>query len=281
MAAARRVRQPGCKFDNILVLEGTQGSGKSTALRILAGADNFSDQDILALDPKAQMEAVEGVWIYELGELEGLPRADTNKVKAFASRAIDRARPAYGRFRDNRPRQNIFVGTTNDDHYLRDMTGNRRFWPVRTSVIDLAALERDRDQLWAEAASVEASGASITLDETLWPAAKEQQDARMEDDPWMDALRNIQVKNSEGTSTDGHAEMLDGYYRISTNTILTSVLMIELDKQSAWQSKRIAQIMRVLGWEGPTNLKSAGKVTKGYRMLAKDSEAKITFSPKY
>lgn len=152
MAAVRRVRQPGIKFDQIIVLEGPQGSGKSTALRIMAGGDdNFSDADILTLDAKSQMEALEGVWIYEICELEGISRADTSKVKSFASRDTDRGRPAYGRFRENRPRQNILVGTTNDDQYLRDQTGNRRFWPVRTTTIDVEALARDRDQLWAEA----------------------------------------------------------------------------------------------------------------------------------
>ncbi len=101
-----------------MVLEGPQGSGKSTAIAVLAGADNFSDQEILTLDAKAQMEAVEGVWIYELAELAGLRRADTTRVKAFASRTIDQARPAYGRYREKRPRQFILIGTTNDDQYL-------------------------------------------------------------------------------------------------------------------------------------------------------------------
>src|SRR5690606_5186613 len=102
VAAVRRAREPGGKFDTIVVLEGRiQGEGKSTALAILAGRENFSDQDILALDAKAQMENVEGVWIYEICELEGMTRADVSKVKAFASRQEDRARPAYGRFREN------------------------------------------------------------------------------------------------------------------------------------------------------------------------------------
>ena len=127
IAAVRRVRQPGVKFDTILVLEGEQGVGKSTAIKILAGPENFSDQNILTLDPKAQMELLEGVWIYELCELEGLSRAETSKVKAFASRSVDQGRPAYGRFKETRPRQVVFIGTTNEDKYLRDTIGNRRF----------------------------------------------------------------------------------------------------------------------------------------------------------
>jgi hypothetical protein len=115
LAAVRRVREPGVKFDTILVLEGEQGVGKSTAIVMLAGSENFSDQNILTLDGKAQMESLEGVWLYELCELEGLSRAETSKVKAFASRSVDHGRPAYGRFKETRYRQTVFIGTTNDD----------------------------------------------------------------------------------------------------------------------------------------------------------------------
>ena len=172
-------------------LEGEQGVGKSTAIKILAGPENFSDQNILTLDPKAQMELLEGVWIYELCELEGLSRADTSKVKAFASRSVDQGRPAYGRFKETRPRQAVFIGTTNDDKYLRDMTGNRRFWPVKVGKIDLEALQRDRDQLFAEAAICEEKGELLVLPEELWPAAQIEQEARLEDDPWMDILSKL------------------------------------------------------------------------------------------
>ena len=163
---------PGTKFDNIVVLEGPQGSGKSSAVAILAGRDYFSDQDLLTLDAKAQMEALEGVWLFEIPELAGMRRADVEKIKAFASRWEDRARPAYGRFRENRPRRCIFVGTTNDEEYLNDPTGNRRFWPVRDRKPSIStALRVDRDQLWAEAAALEAAGESITLNPALWPEA--------------------------------------------------------------------------------------------------------------
>jgi predicted P-loop ATPase len=195
IAAVRRVRQPGVKFDTILVLEGEQGVGKSTAIRILAGPENFSDQNILTLDPKAQMELLEGVWIYELCELEGLSRADTSKVKAFASRSIDQGRPAYGRFKETRPRQVVFIGTTNEDKYLRDMTGNRRFWPVRVDKIELGMLERDRDQLFAEATREEQKGESLVLPEALWPVAQTEQQSRLEDDPWVDILSDLDPSN--------------------------------------------------------------------------------------
>jgi hypothetical protein len=135
IAGVRRVRQPGCKFDYIVVLEGEQGSGRSTALKILAGGEEyFSDAEVIALWPKDRQEQVQGVWIYELAELAGYGKVDVNKFKNFVSQTVDRARPAYGRNRIDRPRRCIFVATTNDDNYLRDHTGNRRYWPVKLPV---------------------------------------------------------------------------------------------------------------------------------------------------
>jgi len=253
ISAVRRIREPGVKFDNILVLEGPQGSGKSTAIQILAGAENFSDQDILTLDAKAQMEAIEGVWIFEISELQGIRRTDTSKVKAFASRAVDRGRPAYGRFRENRPRQTIFIGTTNDDRYLQDPTGNRRFWPVRTGTIDLQALRRDRDQLWAEAAQHEARGLPITLPKDLWEAAREAQEARMEEEPWVDILANV------------HGDLVAGYERISSLELLSQNLDIPRERQQPFHGRRLASVMQKLGWDGPKNVRLVdGKVAKGY-----------------
>ena len=282
VAAVRRVRQPGCKFDTILVLEGPQGSGKSTAITLLAGADNFSDQEILTLDAKAQMEAVEGVWIYELAELAGLRRADTTRVKAFASRTIDQARPAYGRYREKRPRQFILVGTTNDEQYLLDATGNRRFWPVMTREIDLDALRRDRDQLWAEAAFIEERGASLILDQSLWEAAREQQNARMEEEPWLDILRNLSTEKANGNGMSGKSDLtrVGDYYRISTRNLMEK-LGIEHANMMNWQSKRLAACMKTLGYEGPRDFKFEGKVIKGYQISANKIESIYDPSPPY
>jgi energy-coupling factor transporter ATP-binding protein EcfA2 len=253
IAAVRRVRQPGVKFDQIIVLEGPQGSGKSTAIAILAGKENHSDQDILTLDGRGQLEMLEGVWLYEIGELEGLTRSEVGTVKAFASRSTDRARVAYGYFREDRPREVIFIGTTNDGQYLTDQTGNRRFWPVKTGRIDLAALERDRDQLWAEAAAREAAGASITLPEDLWEAAATEQSQRTSRDPWLDILE-------QEPGEEVHGE----FVRVSSRYILESALELKLGQQKPSDQRRVAACMRLLGWDGPKTMRVKGQVGRGY-----------------
>lgn len=255
IAAVRRVRQPGVKFDTITVLEGGQGSGKSMAIQILASPAHFSDQDILLLDTRGQIEAMEGIWFFEISELQGLGRADVDKVKSFASRSIDRARLAYGRFPESRPRQCILIGTTNDDKYLRDPTGNRRFWPVKTGVIDLEGLRRDRDQLFAEAALLEAEGRSITLPEHLWPEAGAAQAERMLDDPWEDPLMG-----ARGT-VEGGVE------RISTSEVMAH-LQIMPGQQHPGSAKRIAPLMRKLGWTGPKQMRVRGTNARGYERSA-------------
>src|SRR5207253_5402351 len=128
------------------------------------------------------------VWMHENADLAGMKRADVEQVKAFASRQVDRARPAYGRVREDRPRRSIEWGTTNNNEYLLSQTGNRRFWPLKTGRIDIEALRRDREQLLGEAAAYEAAGESVILDQKLWADAREAQEQRRVIDPWEDIL---------------------------------------------------------------------------------------------
>jgi predicted P-loop ATPase len=273
VAGVRRVRMPGCKFDYIVVLEGEQGAGKSTLLRTLAGAENFSDNEILGLDKREQQEAIQGIWIYEIGELEGIYKSAVTKVKLFASKTVDSARPAYGRARVDRPRRGIFVATTNDDTYLRDTTGNRRFWPVKVGKIDLVAAARDRDQLWAEAAAVEAGGEPLVIPEALWPDAMAEQQARLELDPWEDAicdrLAPLLQKTGSPFVLDGFALAADGQgapeWRVASDWLLTDVLALPKDRQNNNHTKRLASIMRKLGWaHPPTPLRFGKSVRRGF-----------------
>lgn len=192
IAAVRRVRQPGCKYDEIVVFESEQGKSKSTALAILAVREDwFSDDLPLGADAKIVIERTRGRFIIEAAELAGMNKKGLESLKAFASRRIDRSRMAWGRLPHTAPRHFIIVGTTNDDKYLSDSTGNRRFWPVRVDEIDLDALARDRDQLWAEAAAREAAGASIRLDRALWQAAAVEQEDRRLVDPFVHVLADV------------------------------------------------------------------------------------------
>jgi predicted P-loop ATPase len=190
IAAVRRVRQPGVKFDEMLVLESAQGKDKSNALRALCPRlEWFADSVPLDQDAKRMIEATRSIWIAEVSDLAGMSSAKVDHLKATLSRSIDGpTRLAYARLPVTVPRQFIVVGTTNDTKYLSDPTGGRRFWPVRVQRFDLDAIRRDRDQLWAEAAAREAQGAAIRLPEHLWGAAAVQQERRREEDPWEDVL---------------------------------------------------------------------------------------------
>lgn len=192
VAAARRVRQPGCKFDEMVVLESEQGKAKSSALAVLAvHEDWFSDDLPLNAEAKLVIERTQGRWIIEAGELKGMSPKGVEHLKGFLSRRRDSSRMAYGRLTHDAPRHFIVVGTTNDDRYLVDSTGNRRFWPVQVGDIDLDALARDRDQLWAEVAAREASGEGIRLDKALWQAAALEQDERRTLDPFVAPLADL------------------------------------------------------------------------------------------
>jgi predicted P-loop ATPase len=186
VAAVRRLRRPGCKFDELLVLESPQGTNKSTALRILAVNDDwFHDDFPLGKDGKQVIEATQGKWIIEAAELHGMSSSKVEQLKGQLSRQVDSARLAYGRLPTDVPRQFVVCGTTNSSQYLTDPTGNRRTWPIAVKKFDLQGLRRDRDQLWAEAAAREAEGASVHLPEPLWHVAAVEQEQRVENHPFV------------------------------------------------------------------------------------------------
>ena len=150
ISAVARVFVPGCQADHMLILEGPQGILKSSALRALAGAPWFTDR-ISNLGSKDSSMEVAGKWFIEMSEFDALTRATNSAIKSFTTRRNERFRPPYGKHVVERPRQCVFVGSINPiGGYLGDPTGARRVWPVACGAIDLEALVRDRDQLWAE-----------------------------------------------------------------------------------------------------------------------------------
>lgn len=241
IAACRRPREPGCKFDVITVLEGPEGVEKSTAIRILAGDAFFSDQSILGSSDKEIQEQLDGVWMHENADLAGIKKADVEQIKAFASRQVDRARPAYGRVREDRPRRSVEFGTTNEETYLLSQTGNRRFWPLKVGRIDVDALKQDRDQLLGEAAAYEAAGESIVLPKILWDHARNAQEARRTVDPWEDHFLTIPSGLIHSSP--------DGFDRVSSADILSGVLQIPKAQQSSAHATRLAKAMYKAGWD--------------------------------
>ena len=193
ISAVARALDPGCKVDTLLVLEGSQGKGKSSALRALVPeTDWFSDTPI-PIGDKDSFVAMRGKWIIELAELASLKKADLDRTKAFFSSPVDSYRPPYGREMVSIPRTAIFAGTVNLGEYLNDSTGARRFFPVEVGVIDLQGLRTDRDQLWAEAVSIYLAwkGRGSPASECLWwPAPEEitayetEQSNREIEHPW-------------------------------------------------------------------------------------------------
>ncbi len=190
VAAVRRVRQPGCKFDPLIVFESDEGLNKSQALRVLATRDEwFTDCLELGAAPKEAIEQTHGKWIVEIGELHGLSTREEERIKAFLSRQCDHARGAYAHFAEDVYRQWLAVGTTNLTEWLK--AEGRRYLPVAINKFDLAALKRDVDQLWAEAAGLEAAGESIILPEKLWPMAADVRAARVQENPFNDPLSEL------------------------------------------------------------------------------------------
>jgi predicted P-loop ATPase len=231
ISAVARALSPGCKADSCLVLEGDQGSGKSSVLRELASPSFFGDAlpDISNKDSK---QFLRGKWIIELSELATLNRSSFEAIKAFISRQVEQYRPSYGRKDITEPRRCVFAGTTNRDDYLRDATGNRRFWPVRTGSINLEGIRRDRDQLWAEAVHAYQSGEPWWLDAEFAELAAIEQSERGEDDPWMVLI----------------VEFCAGKEAVSCKTILTEALGFLNERMGQRETKRVAGILRTLGY---------------------------------
>lgn len=232
ISAVARVFNPGCKADCALVLEGIQGTKKSSALRVMGG-EWFTDQ-LEQMGSKDSSMQTHGIWIIEIGELGSMNKAEVEIIKAFMSRQTERYRPPYSGRLVELPRQCVFAGTVNGQSYLRDETGGRRFWPVECSRIDLKALERDRDQIWAESTSRYLGGASWWLDtpEVTQLALAEQAD-RYREDPWASKV----------------AQYIADFEEVSIDAILQGPLEMPIGRWGQVESNRVAAILTFFGWK--------------------------------
>jgi predicted P-loop ATPase len=245
VAGVRRIRHPGCKFDVMLVLGGKQDLGKSMCCRALAGPDWFSDDMPHDLRNRDAAIALQGVWLMELAELASLVASGDETIKAFLSRQVDRFRPVHGRYFVERPRQTLLIGTTNQDDFLRDGTGNRRYWPVWCQKTEPAWIEENRDQLWAEAAHLEAEGATTWLDdETIKATATAKQTQHTAQDMWVDRVRGFIAPRHSVTTSE-----------------ICQMLNLPPDKQNRASEMRVATVLRAEGWV-PTVGWAGGKTVR-------------------
>lgn len=236
VAMVKRVFEPGCKFDHVLILEGIQGSGKSTLLNNLA-APWFSDE-ALNIGDKDAVLTMQGKWLIELGELSALSRAEIETMKAFITRRTDHIRAPYGRRVEEYPRQCIFIGSTNLEEYLKDETGNRRFWPIKCGAINFKGLAEMRDQLFAEAVAYYGLGEPVYLDgvesEEL---ARIEQIRRGELDEWQSSVQEL-VRILDLN--------LEGF---EMREISKNMTIFGAEKLSMGDQKRIGKCLRNIGFE--------------------------------
>lgn len=206
LAAVTRAFNPGCKFDYVLVLEGPQGIGKSTAIRILAGPELYSAIDMNA--DKDTVDAIQGSLIVEIDEMGCLDKVQSSKLKGFLSRTEDNVRLAYHRHSQVYPRKCIFIGSVNPQKgigYLRDKTGNRRFWTVEVKGFNFSRMQADREQLWAEAYHLFlANTEKLYLDDqNLQRTHAAIVSLRLGEDPWISlVVDHLKMVSSNFQQTD-------------------------------------------------------------------------------
>jgi len=258
ISAVARIYRPGVKADHMLILEGPQGARKSTAIKVLAGEEWFTDE-LPELGSKDAAIHMQGVWIVEIAELDAIGRAEVSRIKAFLTRTTDRFRPPYGRYTVEVPRQCVFAGTVNPDTYLRDETGNRRFWPLRCGTIDIAALARDRDQLWAEGVARFRAGAIWWIDDTaLLAEAREEQDRRYQSDAWDDLIEHWLTHETRtvsdgfpdyGNSRTESVRRAEPLADVSVGEILEEAIGLEPARWTRGDQMRVSAYLKASGWE--------------------------------
>jgi len=241
IGAVARIFKPGCKMDNVLILEGTQGLKKSTALKTLAG-EWFTDAP-LRFGDKDSYAIMRGKWFIELAELDSFNKADSEAAKQFFGQYVDRYRDFYGKRASDVPRQQVFAGSTNKYVYLKDETGNRRYWPVRAIEIFLEALAAARDQLWAEAVVAYRAGEPYWETPDDVPYFREQQEARFVNDSYTDLIADGLVGKLQTTVTD----------------VLEHILRLDTAKWTMPEQQRVGRSLGQLGWMRKRGPMKAGR----------------------
>lgn len=248
-----RIYQPGSQVDNMIVLEGKQGIGKSRALRIIGG-DWFTEQHESASNPKAFAEILQGKMLVEISEMDSFNRAEVTRVKAIVTNTQDRYRDSYGRKAEDHKRQCIFVGTTNKDDWNKDETGARRFWPIACTNVDVDQITQYRAQYFAEAVHRYKRG------ESWWQMPEEEtiseQRKRFDSDSWSDPI----------------SEFLGLKQDVTVTEILTECLQKKIGDVGRADQMRVAACLRAIGWQGK-NERFGRSIRKVWRPMDGDADA--------
>lgn len=252
VSAVARVMRPGCKVDTMLIIEGEQGKKKSSALAALVGADWFADTK-LDLGKVDAYQALRGKWVIEMAELDAMKNQELTRIKAFLTSSKDSYRPSYGKRTRDFPRQTVFAGTTNEEKYLQDLTGNRRFWPVKAGEIRIDELAADRDQLWAEAYQAFQGGACwwLDTDELIAAAEGEQEDRMVDEHPWLVIIRDWlrRCANPNSLARPVGSEGVDLQRGVTTDEVLVGALAMRKDQMGKADAMKVGAILRQLGFK--------------------------------
>lgn len=252
ISAVARIMQPGCQADHMLVLEGPQGDGKTSIARALAAQPAWFAGNLPEITTKDALIQLCGHWIIEIAELKAIRTSQIEAVKNFLTQCIDTFRPPYGRRTGQFPRQCVFIGTTNERTYLRDRTGNRRYWPVKCGALDVLGIARDRDALWAEAVHLYRAGTQWHLTDQETKLARIEQQDRV---PISEIEEQVRVYVTE--------KLPPAQHDVTVREVLVHGLDIELDGRFSETAKRlgpsVAEALEACGW---TRLRRVGQLKR-------------------
>lgn len=251
VAAVKRLYEPGCKFDYMVVLVGPQGAGKSTIIQMLA--QRWFSDSLKTFDTKEAGEHLQSAWIFEFGELAGMTKAEVDEIKQFITKRSDKYRVAYDRVITDFPRKCVFFGTTNNWNFLKDPTGNRRFWPVvvdpakRVKSVFEDLTEHEIGQIWAEVLEAYKGGEELILSPEVDRAAGQIQGLHMEEDPRAGIIQEwleMPIDDEMGRPTD------EKRMRVCASQVWVECLHNKAGAIRPWEAREIADIMqRMPGWK--------------------------------
>ena len=256
VAAVRRIFEPGTKFDHMLVLEGKTSIGKSGVFRILSTFGRDIEESYFCesvsmndIDKPHALVILQGKLMVEFAELDGMDKITDNALKRWITKQVDEIVKKYSNYQTKYPRQFVLGGSTNDDVWLRDSTGNRRYWPVKCVSVDTVGLKHDREQLWAEAVRLHKDGYKIHLadDDPVYKLAQVEQHKRLATDSWEDAIVNV-VRDAN----------------FITYSEITKQLGFDLQRTNNVDLKRIGIVMRDQGWSYGQFFSHTGHKRRGF-----------------